>query len=118
MASARSRLHALLACAAAMHAALASPDSECSAGTAASELLALRIGLEWFLNPDHLPLVVALRQGYFKEARLEPSCTQRRRARAYESSTSIDAAARPRGHSLRAPCDIVFLLPRAQSSSP
>ena len=23
----------------------------------------LRLGLEWFLNPDHLPLIVALREG-------------------------------------------------------
>ena len=27
--------------------------------------------LEWFLNPDHLPLVVALREGYFAEAGLD-----------------------------------------------
>jgi len=33
--------------------------------------LPIRLGLEWFLNPDHLPLVVALREGYFAEAGLE-----------------------------------------------
>jgi len=27
----------------------------------------LRIGLEWFTNPDHLPLIVALRHGIFQE---------------------------------------------------
>ena len=31
----------------------------------------IKLGLEWFLNPDHLPLVVALREGYFAEADLD-----------------------------------------------
>ena len=31
----------------------------------------IKLGLEWFLNPDHLPLVVALREGYFAEAGLD-----------------------------------------------
>lgn len=31
----------------------------------------LRLGLEWFLNADHLPLVVALREGFFADAGLE-----------------------------------------------
>ena len=46
----------------------------------------IKLGLEWFLNPDHLPLVVALREGYFAEAGLdvqlpEPAATGRRRRR-------------------------------------
>ena len=36
-----------------------------------SELTPIKIGLEWFLNPDHLPLVVALKEGYFKDAGLD-----------------------------------------------
>ena len=31
----------------------------------------IKIGLEWFLNPDHLPLVVALKEGYFRDAGLD-----------------------------------------------
>jgi len=31
----------------------------------------LRIGLEWFLNPDHMPFVVAEREGFFADAGLE-----------------------------------------------
>ena len=31
----------------------------------------IRLGLEWFLNPDHLPLVVALHEGYFADAGLD-----------------------------------------------
>ena len=31
----------------------------------------IKIGLEWFLNPDHLPLVVALKEGYFADAGLD-----------------------------------------------
>ena len=31
----------------------------------------IKLGLEWFLNPDHLPLVVALREGYFADAGLD-----------------------------------------------
>ena len=36
-----------------------------------SELTPIKIGLEWFLNPDHLPLVVALKEGYFRDAGLD-----------------------------------------------
>ena len=36
-----------------------------------SELTPIKIGLEWFLNPDHLPLVVALKEGYFADAGLD-----------------------------------------------
>lgn len=38
---------------------------------ASAELTRIRLGLEWFMNPDHLPLVVALREGYFAEAGLD-----------------------------------------------
>lgn len=31
----------------------------------------LRLGLEWFLNPDHVPLLVGLEHGWFTEAGLE-----------------------------------------------
>lgn len=31
----------------------------------------LRIGLEWFLNPDHVPFLVALDKGWFEEVGLE-----------------------------------------------
>jgi len=31
----------------------------------------LRLSLEWFLNPDHLPLLVANRTGIFAEQGLE-----------------------------------------------
>ncbi|MEM7481962.1 MAG: ABC transporter substrate-binding protein [Acidobacteriota bacterium] len=31
----------------------------------------LRLGLEWFLNPDHLPLLVAEEKGWFREAGIE-----------------------------------------------
>lgn len=37
----------------------------------AAELTPIKLGLEWFLNPDHLPLVVALREGYFAEVGLD-----------------------------------------------
>ena len=41
-----------------------------------SELTPIKIGLEWFLNPDHLPLVVALKEGYFADAGLEVSLVE------------------------------------------
>ncbi|MGF1469096.1 MAG: ABC transporter substrate-binding protein [Sandaracinaceae bacterium] len=31
----------------------------------------LKIGLEWFLNPDHVPFLVALERGWFREAGLD-----------------------------------------------
>jgi len=34
-------------------------------------MVKLRLGLEWFLNPDHVPLLVGLDQGWFAEAGLE-----------------------------------------------
>lgn len=40
-------------------------EPECDAESSASSFSKIRIGLEWFLNPDHLPLVVALRHGFF-----------------------------------------------------
>ena len=30
-------------------------------------LHAIRLGLEWFVNPDHLPLIVAQRHGIFRD---------------------------------------------------
>lgn len=40
-------------------------------GMAAAEQTKIRLGLEWFLNPDHLPLVVAKAEGYFEDANLD-----------------------------------------------
>ncbi len=31
----------------------------------------LSIMLDWFVNPDHAPIIVAERRGYFREAGLE-----------------------------------------------
>jgi len=31
----------------------------------------LRVGLEWFLNPDHMPLILGIEKGWFKEQNLE-----------------------------------------------
>lgn len=31
----------------------------------------LEVGLEWFLNPDHLPFIVGIEQGWFREAGLD-----------------------------------------------
>lgn len=31
----------------------------------------LRIGLEWFLNPDHLPLLIGMEKGWFEEVGLD-----------------------------------------------
>jgi ABC-type nitrate/sulfonate/bicarbonate transport system substrate-binding protein len=45
------------------------PNSSVQA--AEEELTRIRLGLEWFLNADHLPLVIALREGYFREAGLD-----------------------------------------------
>jgi len=39
-------------------------------------LVPIKIGLEWFLNPDHLPLVVALKEGYFADAGLDVSLVE------------------------------------------
>lgn len=38
---------------------------------AACSLQKIRLGLEWFLNPDHLPLLVAQQQGYFQSLGLD-----------------------------------------------
>lgn len=40
-------------------------------GLAAAEPTTIRLGLEWFLNPDHLPLIVAKAEGYFASAGLD-----------------------------------------------
>ncbi len=31
----------------------------------------LRLGLEWFLNPDHVPLLVGLKQGWFADVDID-----------------------------------------------
>ena len=31
----------------------------------------LVVGLEWFLNPDHLPLILGMKKGWFSEQNLE-----------------------------------------------
>ena len=31
----------------------------------------ITIGLDWFINPDHAPLIIAEKRGYFKEMGLE-----------------------------------------------
>jgi len=31
----------------------------------------LTIGLDWFINPDHAPLIIAQKRGFFKEVGLE-----------------------------------------------
>jgi putative hydroxymethylpyrimidine transport system substrate-binding protein len=36
----------------------------------------LQIALEWFLNPDHLPLIVGLTEGWYREAGLEVELVQ------------------------------------------
>ena len=47
-------------------------EPECGAeGASSSSSTKIRIGLEWFLNPDHLPLVVALRHGFFRDFGLD-----------------------------------------------
>ena len=38
---------------------------------AAEPTTKIRLGLEWFMNPDHLPLVVGIREGIFADAGLE-----------------------------------------------
>ena len=39
-----------------------------SAQSASAEMIVL---LDWFINPDHAPLYVALERGYFREAGLD-----------------------------------------------
>jgi len=67
MAPSTLRLAALLAAATATEVSV----SETGAVAEASAKQKLRIGLEWFLNPDHMPFVVAEREGFFAEAGLE-----------------------------------------------
>ena len=40
-------------------------------GVCAASDTKIRLGLEWFVNPDHLPLVVAQREGFFSDAGLD-----------------------------------------------
>jgi putative hydroxymethylpyrimidine transport system substrate-binding protein len=67
MAPSTLRLATLLAAATATEVSV----SETGAVAEASAKQKLRIGLEWFLNPDHMPFVVAEREGFFAEAGLE-----------------------------------------------
>lgn len=59
------------------HLATANTQEECIANTdgsctASDEVkIKLRIGLEWFVNPDHLPLIVAQRHGIFADFGLD-----------------------------------------------
>lgn len=51
------------------HDEAAASANTCKDGT--SSLTKVRIGLEWFTNPDHLPLVVAQKHGFFREFGLD-----------------------------------------------
>eukprot|EP00977_Amphora_coffeiformis_P018069 scaffold6147_cov126-Amphora_coffeaeformis.AAC.1 len=54
------------------HAHANNEDESCEDSSSSSSALEkLRIGLEWFLNPDHLPLIVAQDQGYFASRGLD-----------------------------------------------
>jgi putative hydroxymethylpyrimidine transport system substrate-binding protein len=44
-------------------------DSSCK--TDSKEFTKIRLGLEWFVNPDHLPLIVAQKHGIFGEFGLD-----------------------------------------------
>ena len=44
----------------------ASPSAECS-----TTVETIRLGLEWFTNPDHLPLIVAQKHGIFSSFGLD-----------------------------------------------
>jgi ABC-type nitrate/sulfonate/bicarbonate transport system substrate-binding protein len=49
-----------------------STSSECSEeSTTNKKLETIRLGLEWFTNPDHLPLIVAQKHGIFKSFGLD-----------------------------------------------
>lgn len=45
--------------------ATSSDDQSCTS-TDEETLTTIRLGLEWFLNPDHLPMIVAQRHGIFR----------------------------------------------------
>ena len=58
--------------AAAAAAACSEDNSECSQESTTNEKLeTIRLGLEWFTNPDHLPLIVAQHHGIFKSFGLD-----------------------------------------------
>jgi ABC-type nitrate/sulfonate/bicarbonate transport system substrate-binding protein len=44
------------------------------------KLKRIRLGLEWFMNADHMPLVVALREGFFCKACPDVENSQTRRS--------------------------------------
>jgi ABC-type nitrate/sulfonate/bicarbonate transport system substrate-binding protein len=61
----------LIIAAAAVAAVIADGVAVSATGAVSGATTKLRIGLEWFLNPDHMPFVVAEREGFFAEAGLE-----------------------------------------------
>merc|ERR1711933_28363 len=44
-------------------------SSSCKVGD--KDLFRIRLGLEWFINPDHLPFIVAQKHGIFKDFGLD-----------------------------------------------
>ena len=52
---------------AALNACATSEEASCKE----TDLKKIRLGLEWFINPDHLPIIVALEQGIFREFGLD-----------------------------------------------
>jgi putative hydroxymethylpyrimidine transport system substrate-binding protein len=64
-------LQVILLLAAAGCSRAAEPECDADASSPSAPLHKIRIGLEWFLNPDHLPLVIALKHGFFKDFGLD-----------------------------------------------
>ena len=56
---------------AATAAAVCSEDNSSEESTTNEKLETIRLGLEWFTNPDHLPLIVAQHHGIFKSFGLD-----------------------------------------------
>jgi len=46
-------------------------EGECDTNNNSNNVQSIRLGLEWFTNPDHLPLIVALHHGIFKDFGLD-----------------------------------------------
>jgi len=59
------------------HHVLSDQSESCNSGTSTSmqcqqeETTKIRLGLEWFVNPDHLPLIVAKKHGIFDQFNLD-----------------------------------------------
>ena len=62
---------ALLAVCSALRAVVAPAATVEVGADGEAALVKLRLGLEWFLNPDHMPFVVADKLGFFKEQGLD-----------------------------------------------